>query len=81
MGLICAIGQRLATASSAELFQLGSRGGQGGVTAGRLAKRNVRQAVRQGWIARNVATLRPEPKESNMKAEMFVKMNMKTLCF
>ena len=49
--------------------------------SGLIGEENVRQAFHQGWCARNVATLRPDPKESNMSAEMFVKMNMKTLCF
>ena len=48
--------------------------------SGLIGEENVRQAVHQGWFARNVATLRPEPKESNMSVEMFVKMNMNTLC-
>ena len=49
--------------------------------SGLIGEEIVRQAVHQGWFARNVATLRPEPKESNMSVEMFVKMNMNTLCF
>ena len=48
--------------------------------SGLIGEEHLRQVVHQGWFARNVATLRPEPKESNMNGEMFVKMNMNTLC-
>ena len=49
--------------------------------SGLFGEEHLGQVVHQGWFARNVATLRPEPKESNMIIEMFVKMNMNTLCF
>ena len=48
--------------------------------SGLIGEEHLRQVVHQGWFARNVATLRPEPKESNMNGKMFVKMNMNTLC-